>query len=104
MFHQVPGVVQKALTPVAKRTLPTWERLESRSSYDQTSRALIVDPYILHRQLRRKFALSGRAGNPHRTAPAIPSMTTTPPNTPTSTHKPTRQRRPARHWIPMGLK
>ena len=61
MFHQVPRVVQEALTPLVKRTLPTWERLEPGSSYDLTSCALTVDPYILYQQLRRKFALTGRA-------------------------------------------
>ena len=46
---------------MVKRTRPSWERLGSDSNCDLTSRAPIVDPYILHQQLRRKFAPTGRA-------------------------------------------
>ncbi len=54
MFRRVPRCVRSALTPIAKRALLTWERLEPGVSSDPTSRAVMADPYILSEQTRHK--------------------------------------------------
>ena len=54
MFQRMPGVVRTTLTPIAKRALLAWERLESGVSYDLASRTVMADPYILYEKLRLK--------------------------------------------------
>ena len=46
--------VQRIVTPVAKRVLLTWERLESGVSFDLTSREVRSNPYEIYELLREK--------------------------------------------------
>ena len=46
--------VQRIVTPVAKRVLLTWERLESGVSFDLTSREVRSNPYEIYELLRKK--------------------------------------------------
>ena len=46
--------VQRIVTPVAKRVLLTWERLESGVSFDLTSREVRSNPYEIYELLRRE--------------------------------------------------
>ena len=54
MFRPISKALQSALTPIAKKVLLTWERLESGVSYDLTSPAVMADPYTVYEQLRLK--------------------------------------------------
>ena len=46
--------VQRIVTPVAKRVLLTWERLESGVSFDLTSSKVRANPYEIYELLREK--------------------------------------------------
>ena len=47
-------IVRNLLTPIVKRALLTWERLESGISFDLTSRDVRADPYDLYERLRQR--------------------------------------------------
>ena len=49
-----PGVVHNLLTPIVKKALLTWERLESGISFDLTSSEIRANPYDFYERLRHK--------------------------------------------------
>ena len=53
MANQLQGAVRSLLTPVAKRVLLTWEKLESGISFDLTSSRIRANPYEIYERLRR---------------------------------------------------
>jgi len=53
MANRLQGTVRSLLTPVAKRALLTWEKLESGISFDLTSSRIRANPYEIYERLRR---------------------------------------------------
>ena len=53
MSSRLQEVLTNLLTPVAKRGLLTWERLESGISFDLTSSRVRANPYEIYERLRR---------------------------------------------------
>ncbi|MDE0142875.1 MAG: cytochrome P450 [Caldilineaceae bacterium] len=51
--ERLQGAVRSVLTPVAKRVLLSWEKLESGISFDLTSSRVRANPYPIYERLRR---------------------------------------------------
>ena len=54
MPNSISRAIVRALRPIAKQSLLTWERLESGISFDLTSSEVRANPYDLYERLRHK--------------------------------------------------
>ncbi len=54
MLNSIPRPVIEVIKPIAKRTLLTWERLESGVVFDLTSKEVLANPYPTYQRLRER--------------------------------------------------